>query len=299
MSNPDPAERPAKKMSGSGYITAFHIRGVPVRMRWTFPLGGLVVATWGRANWREAITFCLAYTLLVMAHEFGHATAAMSQRVKVLSIDIDSFGGCCRLGSVPRSAAGAMLIYAAGMLVQLVLFAVAASYVAFYGWPRSVVGGPLLLTLTVVNLFVFLICVLPHRSLSGVSSDGFVLWRLILHRWKGHVSPLPVPTDQSPVFDSATSLLSQPDLVPKGFVTGIELLNDATTPMDFVIWILTKNLRLQQGEAMDVMLKIHARGGVLLPLASREEADRVAAAFAEDCRIHHQTLVCRAVSVAG
>lgn len=270
------------------------VRGLPVFVHWTFPLGGLVVAGYARATWREAIIYCVCYVLLIAAHELGHASAALSQGVGVRCIELFGFGGRCRLAEIPRSIRSAFLIFSGGMLVQVALCALAAIYVALFGWPKSAVGLPILMTLTLVNLAVFLMCVIPHTS-NGVSSDGSVLWRLLMHVLRGRPSPFPVPAEQSPVFPPETSLLSKVDLKPEGFVTGIEILNDTKTPMDFVVWTLSKNLGLERSQAMDLMLTIHARGGALWPLESMNDAERVATAIAEDCHAHNQSLVCRAV----
>jgi ATP-dependent Clp protease adapter protein ClpS len=277
-----------------GYAEVLRVGGLSIFVHWTFPLGGLVVAGYAQATWRQAIIYCVCYVLLVAAHELGHASAALSQGVGVKCIELVGFGGRCRLAEIPRSIRSAFLIYSGGMLVQVALFALAAIYIALFGWPKSTVGLPIVMTLTFVNLVVFLMCVIPHTS-NGVSSDGTVLWRLLMHVARGRPSPFPVPAEQSPVFPPETSLLSKVDLKPEGFVTGIEILNDAKTPMDFVVWTLSKNLRLESSQAMEVMLTIHARGGVLWSLESMKEAERVAAAITEDCHLRNQSLVCRAV----
>jgi ATP-dependent Clp protease adapter protein ClpS len=102
----------------------------------------------------------------------------------------------------------------------------------------------------------------------------------------------------SPVFPPDTCLLSLDGFVPDGFVTGIEILNDSTTPMEFVAGVLMKHFEYSREHAMTVMLEIHERGGLLIPLPSSERAALVATLIGSEAREHSHALVCRAVSVA-
>jgi ATP-dependent Clp protease adapter protein ClpS len=94
-----------------------------------------------------------------------------------------------------------------------------------------------------------------------------------------------------------TSLLQLPNFVPDGFESGLEILNDNTTPMEFVVSTLEKCASMDPKAAIRVMLDIHERGGILLPLDSREYAEGVANAINSEVRTHGHTLICRAVSL--
>jgi ATP-dependent Clp protease adapter protein ClpS len=98
-----------------------------------------------------------------------------------------------------------------------------------------------------------------------------------------------------PTFAPATSLMSIPEFVPAGFTQGLEILNNTTTPMDFVTDVLSTYAGLSLEKAREAMLAIHTRGGVLLPTASAEEAQRIAALVTADAAQHGYPLVCRAV----
>src|ERR1700693_4550518 len=93
-----------------------------------------------------------------------------------------------------------------------------------------------------------------------------------------------------------TSLLKLPSFVPDGFESGLEILNDNTTPMEFVVSTLEKCASMDRKSAIRTMLAIHERGGILLPFGSREYAEDVANAINSEVRMHSHTLVCRAVS---
>ena len=102
-------------------------------------------------------------------------------------------------------------------------------------------------------------------------------------------------THVSPVFPPETSLLSQPAFVPPGFRQGLEILNDNTTPMEFVVSMLQDPIGFSRADAIGTMLAIHTKGGALLAVASLQEAERVAVAVAAHAAGH--PLVCRAVSL--
>jgi len=98
------------------------------------------------------------------------------------------------------------------------------------------------------------------------------------------------------VLPPETSLLSIAELVPSGFRHGIEILNDNTTPMQFVVDALGKHANLGQTDAVRAMLEVHSKGGKLLPTDTFESAKRIAEALVEDASKHKHPLVCRAVS---
>jgi ATP-dependent Clp protease adapter protein ClpS len=294
----DSAQQELAGDSRPGTIEAFRIRGVPVFLHWSLPLGGLLIASYAHADWRVALSCCLAYTLLIAAHELGHATAAASLGLKVHAIYLSGLGGRCRF-QTPCSVGGAFFVCSAGLLAQLILLASAASYIALFGWPRSVLALCLVNTFTFANLILFVINVIPQRLSRGLATDGSILWRLLMHAARGHPNPWPVPGATSPVLAPDTSLLAQRGMKPSGFRTGIEILNDDKTPMDFVVHTLMKNLEIDQQQAVAVMLNIHSNGGLLLATRDLEEAKRVANGITGDCRAHNQPLVCRAVEASN
>jgi ATP-dependent Clp protease adapter protein ClpS len=281
-----------------GTVEAFRLWGIPVFLHWSLPLGGLLIASYARADWRVALCCCVAYTLLIAAHEVGHAAAAASLRLKVHAIHLSGLGGRCRF-ETPRSVGSAFFVCSGGLLAQLVLFAGAASYIALFGWPISVLALCIVNTFTIVNLVLFVINVIPQRLPRGLATDGSLLWQLLMHVVRRRPYPWLVPKTTSPIFTPDTSLLAQAGMKPAGSKTGIEILNDDKTPMDFVVMTLMKNLSLDQQQAITVMISVHNNGGLLLPTRDMEEAKRAAEGIAEDCRTHNQPLVCRAVQAGN
>lgn len=101
------------------------------------------------------------------------------------------------------------------------------------------------------------------------------------------------------LLDSGASLLAMEGFAPAGFEHGIEILNDDTTPMVFVVWVLEKQLGLDNASAVRAMLQIHSKGGALFSLKTREESDQIAAAIISHAKDKGYQLSCKAVSAAA
>jgi len=101
----------------------------------------------------------------------------------------------------------------------------------------------------------------------------------------------------SPILPPGTALISIPEFVPQGFTQGIEVLNDNTTPMEFVADVLSTRAALSPEASNRTMLAIHTRGGALIPTTSFEDAHRIAAQIAADAATQGYPLICRAVSI--
>ena len=100
----------------------------------------------------------------------------------------------------------------------------------------------------------------------------------------------------SPVLPADSSLISLPDFVPPGFTQGIEILNNNTAPMGFVVEVLRTHLGLSAEDSTSTMLAIHTRGGALIPTRSLTEAERIAAQIMAEAAKHNYPLICRPVS---
>ncbi len=288
----------------TGFVEAFRIHGAPVFVHWTLLLIDLCIAAhvyvvasvfFVDADWRVVMVIgcCCVYTMSIAAHEFGHATAARFAGLKVHYIQLSASRSYCRT-DLPRSIRSAFFLLSAGPLANLVLLAVAASYVAAFGWPPAVLGQCVIYAFAICNVVIFILTLIPYRWRAYVS-DGLVLWQLLMHVVRDAPYPWLVPKSISKVFPPQTSLLAKACMKPVGFKTGLEILNDDKTPMDFVIRTFMRNLKIDEASATTVMIMIHNNGGVLLPTRDIREAERIALEIAEDCRTYSQPLICRAV----
>jgi ATP-dependent Clp protease adapter protein ClpS len=103
----------------------------------------------------------------------------------------------------------------------------------------------------------------------------------------------------SPILSPDASLTDLPQFIPPGFTQGIEILNDNTTPMEFVVVALSTHLGLSRADSTHTMLAIHRRGGVLIPTPSLDEAQRIASLISTDAAKNKHALICRPVSIGA
>ena len=265
-------------------------------MHWSFPVGGLLISAYAGFNIWEAAFFGLGYVLLIAIHEAGHAAAARQLGLKVFAIYISGAGGECQ-SEPPQTVRGAFFLWSAGLIAQTALLLGSVFYMQIVGQPTSQLARCLLLSFTVVNVILLFINLVPEKSGGGLPTDGYVLWKLLLHVFGNKPNPVRyvVAPDKAPVFPPDTRLLTIKELVPQGFLAGIEILNDKTTPMEFVVTTLMRHLDLDRDRALSLMLAIHNKGGALVPLPSIQRAESVAAAIIADASASGHNFICRAV----
>lgn len=89
--------------------------------------------------------------------------------------------------------------------------------------------------------------------------------------------------------------------LPQGrpFEHGVELLNDDKTPVLVVSRVLREELRLSPGDAAIAAALCHQKGGVIVPLASLEQAQAAVRSIAARAQRDDWPLACRAVSSAA
>jgi ATP-dependent Clp protease adapter protein ClpS len=284
----------------SGFVRLLTIRGVPVYVHWSFPMGGILVASFGRVDPRQWVYYCFAYTLLIVVHECGHLLAGKLLKLRVFSVEVSGLGGRCRFER-PQQVWQGVVLYSGGLLAQAATLLLAMSLVSVFGHLPGALGRALEVTFIFINLGLLVINLIPiPKRRGGVASDGWVLWRLFLHTIWGRAHPLPTPkvlsAAESPVFPPETRLLEHASLRPAGFVQGVEILNDRTTPMEFVVTVLMKHVGLSREKAIETMLSIHNSGGILIALPTPQEATRVASAISADATAAGFSFVCRYAS---
>jgi ATP-dependent Clp protease adapter protein ClpS/Zn-dependent protease len=280
--------------SRRGYFEMATIRGVPLFIHWSFPVGGITISLWGGFDLEAAAYYCFGYIILVGIHEFGHAAAARWSGLDVFAIEISGVGGACHI-EAPRTVREAFLVYAAGLLAQLLLLALTALYVAWFGFPVSLFGKCMAATFLFVNVFMLVMNLIPLKESDGIATDGYVLLRLMGREPLAIFEPV-----GSPLVDASEMWIASSERsAPKDFATGVEILNDHTTPMDFVVDALMNHMEKSREEAVEIMLAIHERGGVLISTPTMRSAMRIAARISVEARKNGYALICRAVSLGG
>lgn len=90
-------------------------------------------------------------------------------------------------------------------------------------------------------------------------------------------------------------VVSRQGKVSTDFTHGVEILNDQTTTMDFVVNMLMQHFDMEKANALIAMAICHTKGGAVLPVDSSEQAERVAQRITAEARERSFPLVCRAV----
>jgi len=134
-----------------------------------------------------------------------------------------------------------------------------------------------------------------YMGLNGTTTNGNLMVQILdLDAAQAHWG---IGLPESLVLPPGTALTDIPELVPAGFAQGVEILNDNTTPMHFVVAVLGSCVSLGPEDSNSTMLDIHTKGGVLLPTSSLAEARRIAAHLTEEAVKHGYPLSCRAVGI--
>ncbi len=169
----------ATKIPESGYLTAFYFRNIPILIHWTFPVGGLFVASFlGDFSWKSAIALVIAYTTLILVHELGHALAAHIQSLKVHAVVVTATGGVCFVEKI-NAFSTLLIFYAGGIIAQFVALLIAITLIALFDNPSSVISGCFSLVYTVVNVILIVVNIIPTQG-----SDGKKILELLKERIK-------------------------------------------------------------------------------------------------------------------
>jgi Zn-dependent protease len=170
-----------------GYLRVATIRGVPIRIHWTMPLGALLFG-----GLRFAPAFWVGFLLLLLVHELGHAALVRKYGHRVLSVDITGFGGLCRWSGWASPNQRGVIAWG-GVLAQAALLVVVLAALLVVGLPSTWFGAELVSVLVWTNLWLIGLNLLPFPPL-----DGAEAWPLVRRLLGGRAgrrgsSPLPRP----------------------------------------------------------------------------------------------------------
>ncbi|MBW8756399.1 MAG: ATP-dependent Clp protease adaptor ClpS [Burkholderiales bacterium] len=282
-----------------GFVRVARVGGASLDLHWSCFVGGVVLSAAGEYRPDLMLPLMIGYILVVLVHELWHALAARALGLTVYGIRLRGLGGHCITG-LPLGARATIILFSAGLLAQAVLFAATLGARSQMGGPEGRTLGAFIVAFTLGNALAFVSSLVPWTSRDGLRSDGRVLLQVAIDLWHGRTivgGSLPAMNSaaQSPVFPRGSSLLDMPHLVPKGFVQGVEILNDAGTPLAFVIDALYLHLGREGRQAHIDAVEIHNRGGLLLPFPTWAEAELAAAAVTAAAADARHPLVCRAV----
>ncbi len=149
--------------------------GVPVRIHWSVPLfaffaGGFALAP---GAW-------LAYLLLILVHEAGHAFVVRRVGARALALDVLGFGGLCWWEGEVTPIQRACIAWG-GIWAQLVVLAVTGVCVLFLGRPSSPFANDMVTVALTSNLWLIGMNLLPIPPLDG--KDAWSLFPLLRRRF--------------------------------------------------------------------------------------------------------------------
>lgn len=158
---------PAVRLFASGFVTVARLRGMPLRIHWTTPIGVFLLSSF---SFNPLVW--LAIVSLMIAHEMGHAILARRYGLRVLSIDVTAIGGVCRLAGDPTVHEAAVVawggVLAQAVVLVLTLLARPLVHVVAFGLLDGVFD-----TLIHSNLILIGLNLLPVEPL-----DGAMAWRV-------------------------------------------------------------------------------------------------------------------------
>lgn len=160
-----------------GWWTVGRLRGAPIRLHWSLPLGALV---WSGFSFAPA--FWLAFALLILVHELGHALLVLRHGLGLSEIAVHGAGGYCqheRAGSRYEESTVAW----GGVLGQLALFVVVQLLALALGRPQSVYGAQAFHVLTTTNLWLVALNLVPVEPLDG--ARAWPLLGMLVSRLRG------------------------------------------------------------------------------------------------------------------
>ncbi len=148
------------------------VAGVPIRMHWSAFLGALFFS-----GFRFAPGAWLGFFVVILIHELGHAFVVKRSRQRVLGVEIHAFGGHCQWAGNPSPIARAAIAWG-GVWAQLALFVFALPLALLFGGSLGVYSAQFFNALTVTNLLLAAINLLPFKPLDGAEAWKLIpLWR--------------------------------------------------------------------------------------------------------------------------
>lgn len=160
-------------MFSNGYFTIGRVRGAPIRVHWSAPLGAVAFTGFSLSPGLWA-----GFFLLVVLHELGHAALVRHFGHEVTAVRVHAFGGDCAFSGDVTAAEDGVIAWG-GILVQATLWIAATVALLVAGPPSSPIVEALAVTFTTVNARSILFNLLPIPPL-----DGHRAWPLLPLLWE-------------------------------------------------------------------------------------------------------------------
>ncbi len=154
-------------------------KNIPIYVHWTILLWLPWYWLHNSSLFWAAATF-LAYALLLLAHEAGHAIAARSRRLGVYAIRLYMMHGLCQF-QAPYREKDHILIAWGGVIAQMcvLVVAVAAQFAVELFLPgKEYLLAPLFYVFIKANIVIAVFNLIPVEPL-----DGHIAWRGVAPLW--------------------------------------------------------------------------------------------------------------------
>jgi Zn-dependent protease len=157
---------PVTAMLGDGFFRVGRVAGVDLRLHWSVPAGAVLFAglSFEPVLW-------LAFLLVILVHELGHALLVSSLGFRVVGLELTGFGGHCRWRGSADTLAHAWIAWG-GVLAQLALLLGTLAVRAMWGAPESEWGSSVSYAFIHVNLWIIGLNLLPFPPLDGARAWG-------------------------------------------------------------------------------------------------------------------------------
>ncbi|HET7607206.1 MAG TPA: hypothetical protein VFL84_00895 [Gammaproteobacteria bacterium] len=150
-------------------------RGIPISLHWTVFIG-IPWFLWQTRSLVDTGVAFVAFGVLLLLHELGHAAVALSRRVEVHEIQLFFLHGSCA-HELPDYELDDVLIAWGGVAAQFVVLVVAFGadvLLAAFSPIAHVLASPLLRVFIATNIFIMIFNLLPIASF-----DGAKAWRIL------------------------------------------------------------------------------------------------------------------------
>ncbi|MDH3492306.1 MAG: site-2 protease family protein [Acidobacteriota bacterium] len=170
-------------------FTLGQIAGIPIRLdyRWfiVFALFSWLVSSniparlveSGLARFAIGFTTVLTFFATLFIHELAHAYSARRERIEVLEIELQPFGGVARLRREPDTPGAEFRIAIAGPLASFLIALILLGLFGFSTYVGTAILTPVLFLLFLLNLLLAVFNLFPGFPLDGGRVLRAILWR--------------------------------------------------------------------------------------------------------------------------
>jgi hypothetical protein len=159
-----------------GYLYVGRLRGAPIRLHWSIPIGAVVLGRLQFVPW-----FWAAFLILVLIHEVGHALFVWAARARVVAIDAHGGGGLCHWSGDVSDVWRALIAWG-GVVAQAVVLIAAYAARSLAGPPTTAMGAGIEYAFTEGNLWLITVNLIPIPGFDGASA--WPLFPALARRWR-------------------------------------------------------------------------------------------------------------------